>query len=481
MDPSRANSGVISYFFHVVKLQKIIDITPKIPFTEFDFLKNYRESFSSSELGRIRRRLPLEELARKIQSHTTKKGPQGNKPMFPPEGEVALMFLKAYTGMSDDCLVEMLNGSIHMQMFCGVLIDPSRPIKNGRIVSAIRNRIAEVLDVKELQKVLYGAWSDSLSDKDLCLTDATCYESHLRYPSDVKLLWECCEWTQELMAKTCKALKERLPRNKYHDIDRARLGYAKQRRHTQNATRKMRRRLLSLLSKQIGQWNHLCKTRTVEIPLTPEQSKRLAAVKEVYRQQSALAGKKAVKHRIVSIDRPYIRPIVRGKENKRVEFGAKVNNILIGGISFIEHHSFEVFNEGTRLKQSIEYQQELTGVKVTRVGADSIYASNDNRSYCTANGITTGFVRKGPKPKNEDIAVSTSRRIIGTLRSTAMEGSFGNQKQHYGVGRIAARNAQSETLLLFFGIHMANAATLAARDLAAEEKAKEKQRKKRRA
>ena len=63
-----------------------------------------------------------------------------------------------------------------------------------------------------------------------------------------------------------------------------------------------------------------------------------------------------VKHCIVSIDRPYIRPIVRGKENKRVEFGAKVNNIQIDEISFIEHHSFEAFNEGVRLKECIEYQ-----------------------------------------------------------------------------------------------------------------------------
>lgn len=53
-----------------------------------------------------------------------------------------------------------------------------------------------------------------------------------------------------------------------------------------------------------------------------------------------------------------------------------------------------------------------------------------------------------------------------------MEGSFGTQKQHYGVGRIAARNAKSETLLLFFGIHMANAAVLAARQLALEQSKK---------
>ena len=439
-------------------------------------MQKYRESFAVSELGHIRSLLPIKKLAQVINSHFRKKHPQGKKPMFSPEGEVALMFLKSYLATSDDGLVEMLNGNIHMQMFCGVYIDPERPIKNGKIVSAIRNRIAAVLDIRELQKELYDKWSGSLHDKDLCLTDATCYESYLRYHTDVKLLWECYEWLQRLISKTCKALKERLSRNKYRDINRARLSYAKQRKHTQAATKKMHRILLALLCKQIGQWDYLCEVHTIDIELSAEQSKRLSALKEVYRQQRALADKQEVKHRIVSIDRPYIRPIVRGKENKRVEFGVKVNNIQIDGISFIEHHSFEAFNEGTRLQQCVEYQQELTGEKVARIGADTIYANNDNRRYCSEHGITTCFVRKGPKPKDEDARINTARRIIGSLRATAMEGSFGNQKQHYGVGRIAARNSRSETLLLFFGIHMANAAILAARQIAKEEKEKQEKR-----
>ena len=41
-----------------------------------------------------------------------------------------------------------------------------------------------------------------------------------------------------------------------------------------------------------------------------------------------------------------VRPIVRGKEKKSVEFGANVNNIQIDGISFIEHISFKAFKEG---------------------------------------------------------------------------------------------------------------------------------------
>ena len=100
--------------------------------------------------------------------------------------------------------------------------------------------------------------------------------------------------------------------------------------------------------------------------------------------------------------------------------------------------------------------------------------NNEARKYCTENSITTCFARKGPKPKEETQTEHTARRILGNLRATVMEGSFGNQKQHYSVGRIAARNRYSETLLLFFGIHMANAATLAARKMARERQEKEK-------
>ena len=68
--------------------------------------------------------------------------------------------------------------------------------------------------------------------------------------------------------------------------------------------------------------------------------------------------------------------------------------------------------------------------------------------------------------KRQAECLKTARRIIGNLRATAMEGSFGNQKQHYDVGRIKARNMFSERLLLFFGIHTVNAAILAAREMA---------------
>ena len=99
-------------------------------------------------------------------------------------------------------------------MFCDALIDPSCPIRDGKIVSAIRNRLARLLDIDSLQGILYAKWKDILKDKDLCLTDATCYESYLRFPTDIKLLWECCHWLHKLLVSECKHLSERVPRSK---------------------------------------------------------------------------------------------------------------------------------------------------------------------------------------------------------------------------------------------------------------------------
>ena len=72
--------------------------------------------------------------------------------------------------------------------------------------------------------------------------------------------------------------------------------------------------------------------------------------------------------RIVSVSKPYIRPIVKGKETKSVKFGANCNNILIDGISFIEKFSFKAFNEGISLKHSVFLAQKLTGVGVKKIG-----------------------------------------------------------------------------------------------------------------
>ena len=69
-----------------IKLQKISELQPSLPFTEFDIQQKYLESFKQSELGRIHAQLPLKELAEKLADVFPKKHPQGNKHLFSPEG-----------------------------------------------------------------------------------------------------------------------------------------------------------------------------------------------------------------------------------------------------------------------------------------------------------------------------------------------------------------------------------------------------------
>ena len=42
--------------------------------------------------------------------------------IFSPSAKIALMVLKTYTGFSDRQLVKHLNGNIHYQMSCGIMI-----------------------------------------------------------------------------------------------------------------------------------------------------------------------------------------------------------------------------------------------------------------------------------------------------------------------------------------------------------------------
>ena len=135
----------------MAKIQNISEIHPTLGFTEFDILEKYRKSFHESELGRLHSVFPFECMAKAAGLSEQRLG---HRNIFSPCAKIALMVLKVYTGFSDRQLVEHLNGNIHYQMFCGIMIDPSFSITNFKIVSAIRNEIASRLEIDSLQEVL---------------------------------------------------------------------------------------------------------------------------------------------------------------------------------------------------------------------------------------------------------------------------------------------------------------------------------------
>jgi len=435
------------------KIRKISDLEPTISFSEFDFYQSYQQSFSQSELGLLHRAIPFVDL---VNSLGLQERSNGRDSYFTPTGKLALMFLKSYTGFSDSQLIDNLNSNIHYQLFCGVRIHPLCSLTNFKIVSAIRCEIASVLDIDQLQEVLSAYWKPYLENLQIHMTDATCYESYIRYPTTIKLLWESISWLHPSMCSIYRFLNLKKPRSKFDKQSRRYLGYSKKRKRRQAETRVLKRSLLHLLNKLIGLTDDVLKKYSKEINLSPRFHKRYAAIKKVLIQQQLLFEGQEVKDLIVSIDKSYIHPIVRGKEAKSVEFGAKVNMMQIDGINFIEHLSFSAFHEGIRLPQCVDKQQKLFRRKVSLLAADSIYATNANRKYCSKRGITTGFVRKGRAGKDEE-QLKLMRSILSKERSTRLEGSFGTEKQHYNLQKIKARTKATEILWIFFGVHTANA------------------------
>ena len=73
-------------------VRNFAEITPNLPFSEFNFYELYRETFENSELGRMKKLLALHEMAESFglvrKSMTPKRG---RKSYFTPEGKVALM------------------------------------------------------------------------------------------------------------------------------------------------------------------------------------------------------------------------------------------------------------------------------------------------------------------------------------------------------------------------------------------------------
>lgn len=414
--------------------------------------------FQGHELGRLYQTIPFRALAAQFSNPSG----LGRKPWFSIEGGIALQILKMRYGVSDAKLIELLNEHAMMQLFCGIRLGPSQRIKDKDIVSRWRKFLGERLSPRALQEVLSGHWSEQLEQTQIGLSDATCYESYVRYPTDVKLLWECCDWLWSQIRKISQSIGRPLERVKFKEQYQKYLNYQKRRKKSHKLERRRRKGLLYLLKKLRQMVSRVLAAWTSSMQLDKLRLEanffdRLGLIKLVHKQQQLHYDRPGAKisGRIISLAKPYLRPIVRGKETKRVEFGMKVNMLQVGGINFIEHADFEAFHEGVRLKNTIWTHRHYFS-KVTHFAADQIYANNANRRYCTAQGITTSFPRKGRAGKNESQA-KLIRAALQKARATRMEGSFGNEKNHYGLSKVKAKTKVTEIAWIFFGILTANA------------------------
>ena len=168
--------------------------------------------------------------------------------------------------------------------------------------------------------------------------------------------------------------------------------------------------------------------------------KTLLVLTEVARQQQWLFdnNKQSIEDRIVSLSQPHIRPIVRGKAGKSVDFGAKLSARCFEGYVFLDRMSWDNFNESGDLKAQVEAYHRFTGYYPESVHADRIYRTRENRAWCKEKGIRlSGSPLGRPKAK---VSKSKKKQALEDERiRNAFEGKFGQGKRRFGLNRVMAK------------------------------------------
>jgi hypothetical protein len=265
------------------------------------------------------------------------------------------------------------------------------------------------------------------------IVDATACPQDIAYPTDLNLLNDCREKSEELIDFLYSStLHIKKPRT-YREV--ARKTYLK----TAQKKIKSKKEIRSAVKKQLAFLNrniknvHKLLADYKSIPLDAHQYKYFLVIQTLYDQQAKMFRERShsIEHRIVSIHQPHVRPIVRGKTNANVEFGAKIQVSLMNGFAFLEELSWEAFNEGTRLLKTIEQYKDRWGYYPKEVLADKIYCNRENRQKLKELGIALVAKPLG-RPRATSIRLRPGQR-------NPIEGKFGQAKTAYGMNRIKAR------------------------------------------
>jgi len=268
------------------------------------------------------------------------------------------------------------------------------------------------------------------------ITDATACPQDIAYPTDLNLLNDAREKSEELIDQVYdERLHQAKPRT-YRKV--ARKNYLKvaqlkikSKKQIHNAVKKQ----LGYLKRNIKSINRLLDSYD-KFPLNPKEHKYLFVITNLFDQQYTMfkQGSHQVDHRIVSIHQPHVRPIVRGKANAFVEFGAKINVSLMNGFAFLDDFSWDAFNEGTRLISTVKKYKQRFGYWPEEVLADKIYCNRANRAQLKLLGI-----KLRAKPLGRPRAVDVEHVRPG--ERNPIEGTFGQAKTAYGLNRVKARLA----------------------------------------
>jgi len=228
---------------------------------------------------------------------------------------------------------------------------------------------------------------DGGGNKGHLIVDATVAPADIKFPTDHDLLNQAREKSELLIDMLHKAFGGKIKPRTYRQKTRAEyLSLAKNRNKSRKALNKgigkqlrYLRRNLKTIEKTLdaGQQARLAAGQARCFPLAYKYQRTYWIIQELYRQQKQMYDNKSHRtaHRIVSISQPHIRPIVRGKSGKEVEFGAKISLSLANGSCSLHKISWDAYNESGDLKSQIETYKQRYGFYPEKVSADQLYGT----------------------------------------------------------------------------------------------------------
>lgn len=385
---------------------------------------------------------------------------------------IAALIIKHKLNLSDEETILTIQENPYMQYMCGLTEYSDKPIFDPSLFVTIRKRITiEDINALTLELARKAQQKDKESDRDEdgrggdspdttrptdLKADATCADAELRYPTDIDLIEDGSRYIDRMLDKVCGIKKIRKPSTTERNRIRAiYLNVIKRRHKGAKLIKDAITRMLPLLYRDILTLITLIGVDDdVYAHFTRTQKRTIQAVIDMYHQQETMLRKgiHTCENRIVSIHQPHIRPIVRGKAKAKVEFGAKIGVSIVSGFSFIDHHSWDAYNEASDLTIHIEKYKNRFGCKPERFFGDKIYLNRENRKILKEKEIQIMGKPLGRPPKNPSEEQLERERIGTSLRNEA-EAQFGTGKRAYRANNIRAKlpdTAQCWTAMCYF-------------------------------
>jgi len=398
--------------------------------------------------------IPWDELVGLFNKRNPPK--QTGRPALNPRVLIGAVIIKHILNLDDRETVSQITENMYLQYFLGYSSYIKEPPFDPSLFVDIRKRLGQQL-LEEMNEKIHefsmersakkegkstrkGNRDDDPPDgepenKGNVIFDATACPQDIAYPTDHQLLNKSREITERIIdVLHHMKIDGKKPRTYRQNARKAYLKVAQNKNPSRKTIRKgikcqlqYLRRNFKTIEKQLDGFENF--------PLDHKLQRKYWIIQTLYKQQLGMFESRShqVADRIVSIHEPHVRPIVRGKSRAKTEFGAKIHLSLIDGYSFLDSVSWDAFNEGTHLKEYVEKYRQRFGFYPSKVLADKIYCSRENRMWLKEKGI-----KLAAKPLGRPSAKAVEKHVSPGERNP-IEGKFGQAKNAYGMNRIRAR------------------------------------------